>query len=148
MKKSLTCILLFVSCMVFTACKDNQSNEGIDLVMAKKEIERLDKQFSQLYYAGDSIGLYDMYAEGAYFGTSQGEEILSAWSVQIKSAFENDLRSFTFNTSSLSTDNEFLFERGTWAIKNSASELKYEGKYLLVWKWEDEQWKIYRDMGL
>lgn len=148
MKKSLSFILLFVSCMVFTACEETQSNEGIDLVKARKEIERLDKQFSKLYYDGDSIGLYDMYAEGAYFGTSQGEEILSAWSAQIKSALENDRRSFTFNTSSLTTDDEFLFERGGWEIKNSDMELKYEGKYLLVWKWEDDQWKIYRDMGL
>lgn len=147
MKKSLIYVLLIQS-LLLIACENSPSDNHIDLEKASKEIEQLDQQFSDLYYRGDSLGLYKMYAKGAYFGTSQGPEILSAWSAQIKSAFENDLRSFTFNTTSLTTDGEFLFERGNWEIKNSAGQLKYDGKYLLVWKWENDQWKIYRDMGL
>jgi ketosteroid isomerase-like protein len=89
-----------------------------------------------------------MYAKGAYFGTAKGKDILSSWGGQIRYSIENDMPNLLFTTTSLTTDNEFLFELGKYQMKDSKGNLKGEGKYLLVWKQEDGKWKIYRDMGL
>lgn len=122
--------------------------EKIDLIKARVIVDSLDKQFSKHFFEGDSIALYNMYAKGAYFGTSKGKDILSSWGRQIRYSIENDMPNLLFTTTSLTTDNEFLFEIGKYEMKDSKGNLKGEGKYLLVWKQEDGKWKIYRDMGL
>jgi len=138
-------IILFSICTVFG---QSAEQEKIDLIKARVIIDSLDKKFSKHYFEGDSIALYKMYAKGAYFGTSTGKDILSSWGGQIRYSIENDMRHFLFTTTSLTTDNEFLFELGKYEMKDSKGNLKGDGKYLLVWKQEEGQWKIYRDMGL
>ncbi len=137
-------ILFSISTVFGQAAKQ----EKIDLIKARVLVDSLDKQFSKHFFEGDSLALYNMYAKGAYFGTSKGKDILSSWGRQIRYSIENDMPNLLFATTSLTTDNEFLFETGKYQMKDSKGNLKGEGKYLLVWKQEDGQWKIYRDMGL
>ena len=138
-------IILFSISIVFGQAAEQ---EKIDLIKARVIVDSLDKQFSKHFFEGDSIALYNMYAKGAYFGTSKGKDILSSWGRQIRYSIENDMPNLLFTTTSLTTDNEFLFEIGKYEMKDSKGNLKGEGKYLLVWKQEDGKWKIYRDMGL
>ena len=137
-------ILFSISTVFGQAAKQ----EKIDLIKSRVLVDSLDKQFSKHFFEGDSLALYNMYAKGAYFGTSKGKDILSSWGRQIRYSIENDMHNLLFATTSLTTDNEFLFETGKYQMKDSKGNLKGEGKYLLVWKQEDGQWKIYRDMGL
>ena len=147
MKKQ-TLLYLFILFSISTIFGQSSEQEKIDLVKARAIVDSLDKQFSKYFFEGDSLALYNMYAKGAYFGTSKGKDILSSWGRQIRYSIENDMPHLIFITTSLTTDNEFLFELGKYQMKDSKGNLKGEGKYLLVWKQEDGQWKIYRDMGL
>ncbi len=139
---------LFIFFSISIVLGQAAEQEKIDLNKASVIVDSLDKQFSKLFFEGDSIALYNMYAKGAYFGTSKGKDILSSWGRQIRYSIENDMPNLLFTTTSLTTDNEFLFEIGKYEMKDSKGNLKGEGKYLLVWKQEDGKWKIYRDMGL
>ncbi|HTE30831.1 MAG TPA: DUF4440 domain-containing protein [Chryseolinea sp.] len=130
-----------------TSINESQSSV-IDLDNARKIVDSLDVQFSKHYYNGDSIAIYKMYAKGAYFGSLKGDAIISSWSRQIRNSIQNDTRDLIFTTTTLNTDNEFLFETGKYEIKDSQGNVQGDGKYLLVWKQEDGVWKIYRDMGL
>jgi ketosteroid isomerase-like protein len=147
MKKLKMCCL-FMLLAIATVLGQSSEQEKIDLIKARVQVDSLDKQFSKHFFEGDSLALYNMYAKGAYFGTSKGKDILSSWGRQIRYSIENDMPNLLFTTTSLTTDNEFLFEIGKYEMKDSKGNLKGEGKYLLVWKQEDGQWKIYRDMGL
>ena len=120
----------------------------IDLQKARIMIDSLDKQFAQHYFNGDSIALYNMYAKGAKFGSLMGNEILLSWGKQIRNSIKNDTRVIKYTTTSLSTDSELLVELGTYEMKDSRGNTKYKGKYLVVWKQEDGNWKLYRDIGL
>ena len=145
-KQTLRYLLILFS--ISTVFGQAAKQEKIDLIKARVLVDSLDKQFSKHFFEGDSLALYNMYAKGAYFGTSKGKDILSSWGRQIRYSIENDMPNLLFATTSLTTDNEFLFETGKYQMKDSKGNLKGEGKYLLVWKQEDGQWKIYRDMGL
>ena len=147
MKKQ-TLYYLFILFSITTIFGQSSEQEKIDLIKARATVDSLDKKFSKHFFEGDSLALYNMYAKGAYFGTSKGKDILSSWGGQIRYSIENDMRHLLFTTTSLTTDNEFLFELGKYEMKDSKGNLKGDGKYLLVWKQEDGQWKIYRDMGL
>ena len=145
-KSTLMCFAL-----VFTFSITNGQNSGsetINLQKARIIIDSLDKQFAQHFYNGDSISLYNMYAKGASLGSKRGNEILLSWGQQIRNSIKNDTRTIIYTTTSLSTDSEFLVELGTYEFRDSKGNSKYKGKYLVVWKQEDGNWKLYRDLGL
>jgi ketosteroid isomerase-like protein len=157
MKKLIpTIYYLAISIFLLTNLSCNKSESpfigsksvSIDMDKAREEVDSLDKKFSEYFFNGDSIALYQMYAKGATFGSIKGEEILSAWGRQIRNSIKNDTRNLLFTPIFLTTDNEFLFEVGKYVSKDSKGNVKDNGKYLMVLKQEEDQWKIYRDMGL
>ena len=120
----------------------------IDLHKAGIIIDSLDKQYAWHYFNGDSIAVYKMYTKDASFGSLKGNDILLAIGKMIRNSFKNDTRIIEYTTSSLSTDSEFLIEVGTYKIKDSKGSIKDNGKYLVVWKQENGNWRLYRDIGL
>lgn len=128
----------------------SQSKElpKIDLDEARILVDKFDKQFSKHFFDGDSIALYNMYAKDATFGTLKGDDILKAWGRMIRSSIKNDTRNVIYTPILLTTDNEYLFEVGKFEYKDSNGNSKGAGKYLMVLKREDGEWKIYHDMGL
>jgi len=141
-------LYLFV-CLSFSPVL-SQSKElpKIDLEEARIFVDKFDKQFSKHFFDGDSTAIYNMYAKGATFETLKGDDILKAWGQSIRSSIKNDTRHFIFTSILLTTDNEYLFEVGKYEYKDSNGNSKGEGKYLMVLKKEDGEWKIYHDMGL
>jgi Domain of unknown function (DUF4440) len=138
-------------CLLFafsTTFGQTSKEVPIDLKKASVIIDSLDKQFSKYYFNGDSIALYAMYAKGATYGSLKGNEILLSLGKQVRNSIKNDSRNLLFTTTSLSSDSEFLVELGTYEVKDNNDNVKGKGKYLVVWKQEDGNWKLYRDIGL
>jgi ketosteroid isomerase-like protein len=145
-KPTLLCLYLIFS--FSSAFGQKTATTTIDLQKAKTIIDSLDKQFAHYYFNGDSAAIYKMYAKDASFECLKGNEILLSWGKQIRNSIKNDTRNLIFTTTSLSADSEFLVELGTYEIKDKKGNPKHNGKYLVVWKQEDGNWKLYRDMGL
>ena len=146
LKSTLLCLSLVFAFSVTSG--QSSGSETIDLQKARIIIDSLDKQFALHFYNGDSVSLYNMYAKGASLGNKRGNEILLSWGQQIRNSIRNDTRTIIYTTTSLSTDSEFLVELGTYEFRDSKGNSKFKGKYLVVWKQEDGNWKLYRDMGL
>jgi ketosteroid isomerase-like protein len=122
---------------------------SIDLVMAGKEIEFLDKQFSDHIKNGDSVAVADMYASDGTLGSIKGrEDLIAAWGRMIRYGISNGTPMINYITNALTTDNEFVVELGTYQYLDSMGNVKSEGKYVVVWKQEAGTWKLYRDFGL
>ena len=119
-----------------------------DLNAIRIIIDSLDKKGAEYFLKGDSMAMYRMYAKDADLGGITGKEILKYWGTQIRNSIKNDTRNMKFTISTLSTDGEFVTELGTYEIKDSKNNLKATGKYLIVWKQEDGNWKLYRDIPL
>ena len=120
----------------------------VNLEKAKAIIESTDIQFSKDYLNGDSLALAAHYTKDAQFGSLEGEEILSYWGKSIRNSIKNNTRNLIFTTTALTGDSEFLVELGIYEIKDDTNTLKGTGKYVVVWKQEDGEWKIYHDIGL
>jgi ketosteroid isomerase-like protein len=120
----------------------------IDLQRASVIIDSLDRKFAKYYFDGDSLGLYAMYTKDAALGASNGIEILATLGSMIRNSIENNTRNIEFTTTSLTSDSEFLIEVGLAQIKDDKHNLKGKFKYLVVWKQENGDWKLYRDIGL
>jgi ketosteroid isomerase-like protein len=147
-------ILLGVCLLCCSTIIKAQSTENIsamppiDLEKARAVIANRDKQFSKYLFNGDSLALVNMYTKDAQLGTSKGTEIPSTLGSWVRSSIKDDTRNVTFTTTSLTSDGEFLIEVGYAETKDSLNKLKHKGKYLVVWKQENEEWKLYRDIGL
>jgi ketosteroid isomerase-like protein len=122
---------------------------SIDLIQARKEIEAIDRQFSLDIKNKDSVALADHYASDGTFGSIKGrDKLIAAWGRIIRGYEKNGTQNVIFITNSLSTDNEFIAELGVARLLDADDNIKNEGKYLVVWKKENGEWKLYRDMGL
>lgn len=126
-----------------------QKNEAIDPEKVRPEIEALGKQFSEEFRNKDSIALANHYLPDAMLGQTKGrDKIQTAWHRMIDNASTKGTPNLLFETSSIATDEEFIVELGNikWADENG--NVISSGKYVVVWKEVDGQWKIYRDWGI
>jgi hypothetical protein len=138
--------MLFYCSVVFAQAKSESPK--IDMQKASEIIERIDNQFSKDYLAGDSLAVAGHYATDGQFGALKGKDILLFWGKSIRNSIKNNRRNLLFTRTSLTQNDEFLVETGIFEVKDDKFQLINKGKFLVVWKLENGEWKIYRDMGL
>jgi ketosteroid isomerase-like protein len=142
---------LIYLCMLFaytTTFGQIAENPTIDLQRARVIVDSLGKQFSRYYFNGDSLALYAMYTKDASLGCLEGNALRSGIGTMIRSSIQNSSRNITYTTTSLSVDAEFIVEVGIYEARDDKGNLKDKGKYLVVYKQENDDWKLYRDLGL
>jgi ketosteroid isomerase-like protein len=126
----------------------NISAQTIDLLKARITIEKIVASFSLDYLKGDSVALAAYYTKDAMLGTAKGDEILSVWGRSIRNSIKTNTRNLIFTITTLTGDDEFLIDYGYYEGKDDKNQVKYKGKYVVVWKQENGEWKIHRDNGL
>ncbi len=157
MKRSRLIILtipMTILMLSFSSCRNEKKMEiesqttSIDLAQARKTIEDIGRQFSEDYKNGDSMALAAHYAKDGTFGSIKGEDLVSAFGKNIRNGRKNGTPYLLFTTNSVFSDGEYLIELGIFESKDTDNNVKSSGKYLVVWKQEDGEWKMYRDIGL
>jgi len=73
----------------------------------------------------------------------KGKDILSFWGGVSRS----ETKDWAFTTTDLQGDENFLIETGTYEIKDANKKLADRGKYVVVWKKQNGEWKLHRDIG-
>ena len=149
--------IFFVFIIIFfflAGCREQQSTdskslpERVDLQKVRQIIEGLDKQFSKDFYNGDSVALANYYSSDARFGSLRGKDILSACGRMVRNSIKNNTRNLLFTTTALTGDSVYVVELGIYEMRDDKNNLKDKGRYAVVWKEENGEWKIYRDIGL
>ena len=144
----LTVIILFTGCQKQQNTDTNSLSEKIDVNKIRKVIEGIDKQFSKDFYNGDSVALTNHYSSDARFGSLKSKDILSAWGRMIRNSIKDNARNLLFTTTAFTGDSVYMVELGIYEERDDKNNLKNKGRYLVVWKQENGEWKIYRDIGL
>ena len=138
-------------CMLFAysvTLGQTAGNTTIDPQRARVIVDSLGKQFSRYYFNGDSLALYAMYTKDASLGCLKGNDLRLGIGRMIRNSIQDSSRNITYTTTSLSIDAEFIVEVGIYEAKDDKGNLKDKGKYLVVYKQENGDWKLYRDIGL
>lgn len=138
----LTTLTLFVACDQKVDEKYAGSGQ-VDPVMFYTEIELRLREYENLLQKGDSIALGNMYMEHAEIipSTVGRENIISVFGKMIRDSITGS----SFKTTQLWGNNHLLVEegKGTWSHANG--RVVGSGRYLLVWKKDNGNWKILRD---
>jgi len=148
-------ILLMLACNSENKEQTSEAKSTLvfDLQKEKAFIDSINIKFSEAIKNGDSTWLASQYSSDAEILLEKsepikGKDILAMWGGVSRSA----TRDWTFTTTDLQGDENFLVETGTYEIKDASKKLADRGKYTVVWKKQNGDpiaigWKLYRDMG-
>jgi len=125
---------------------DKESN-SFSIEAAKKEIDKANLEFINLFNNSDSVGLANMFTidgksmepnEPAFTGRSQ-----------IQTHYSNVMKmganKLGLVTTGLWGDEDMLVEEGEYTFMNEKGKQLDKGKYIVLWKTEDGKWKLFRD---
>ena len=140
--------LLLLSVFIFiSGCKQvdkkNELNTQTDISTLEKEIESRLREYENHLRNEDSVALGNMYMKDAEIipSTVGRENIIKAFGSMIRDSITGS----SFKTTHLWGDNQLLVEDGTGIWSHANGKVVGRGRYLLVWKKDDGNWKILRD---
>lgn len=130
------------------AADTKTTTPSFDKQWAKTFIDSINTKISEQFRVGDSVGLASHYWPDAEILLSnsdaiKGNDILPAWGSMTRMG----IKDFTFSTTDIVGDSEFLIETGNYEMKDEKKTLVDKGKYVVVWQQRNGEWKLYRDIG-
>jgi ketosteroid isomerase-like protein len=124
------------------------AENSIDLPQAKALIDSINLKFTEQVLNGDSVALASHYWPDAELLLSnnepvKGTDVLPVWGGMIRMGVKH----FTFQTTDVALGGNLLVETGTYEMKAEDQSLIDRGKYVVVWKNQNGEWKLFRDIG-
>lgn len=146
---------LFLFCSlsaILFACNENDKavvagEKTVNMDSVKQFINAANLKFSNAMAAGDSAALVALYhSEAAILGPNM--PIMTnrtAMGTMVKELPKMGVTKVTLKSEEFLHGGDYITERGVFEM-GDASKTFDKGKYLVVWKKEGDQWKMYRDM--
>jgi len=148
--------VLIAAAMFFTACnnpsatdnanakKDSASNDGESV---KAHIRKEASNFEEEVRRGDSTAMAAHYASDATVMPPnseqvKGNDIVNFWGGAVRMGVK-DLK---LNITDISGDGDVYAESGTYEMFGADNKSLDKGKYVVVWKKQNGNWKMYRDI--
>lgn len=124
-----------------------KDSTGFELTKAKAFIAAMDSAFTAEIRNGDSIALASHYTSDAEMLLPgrlpiKGKDILATWSRWIRTGS----RDVTFVTTDVSGCDDLIVETGFVNTKEDDNTIEKQN-YVVVYKKENGEWKLYRDIG-
>jgi ketosteroid isomerase-like protein len=103
--------------------------------------------FMSAFGEGDAAGLSTLYTEEGQALPPNGDAAMGHEAIQTiwQGAFDNGATGVTLETVEVQSAGEFGYEVGQFTIM-AGDQVADEGKYIAIWKFEDGQWKLHRNI--
>ena len=126
------------------ATKDSTSDDGASV---KAHIRKEDSNFGEEVRRGDSTAMAAHYASDAIVMPSniepvKGKDILSFWG----GALRMGVKDVKLDITDISGGGDMYAETGNVELFGADNKSLDKGKYVVVWKKENGNWKMYRDI--
>jgi len=139
----------FIACQNSEAPKDDPkvAAASFDVNEAKATIDQNNKGFVADFAKGDSAAIAARYSKDAKLlpdgapAISGTDNIKGMWGSFARSGL--DLK---VDVVDVWGNDELLTEEGSYTMTDKAGKQVDKGKYIVVWKKEDGQWKMFRDI--
>jgi ketosteroid isomerase-like protein len=157
MRKLIIPVILIISVTAAASCnsggtsspeKNAVSGNVIDLPSAKSFIDSINQKFTEQVFNGDSVALASHYWPDGEIMLSNSESVKGKDAVPIwGELIRMGVKHFSFQTTDITLGGDLLVETGTYEMKAADQKLIDRGKYVVVWKFKDGEWKLFRDIG-
>ncbi len=141
-------IALLASCNPKDKAEIEKSASVFDITQGKASITQSNLNFMKAYTAGDSTGVADSYAKDARIMPPGRPAIDGKAEIKkyISSLMNTSVKNFQLTTINVWGDSSILAEEGTYILSDSAETQIDRGEYLVLWKPEAGNWKMFRDI--
>jgi ketosteroid isomerase-like protein len=156
--------LLLTACALLAACERETPGTPADTVTAtapaaaaagdapaelRAAIDAANRETSELIAGGNGRGVGEQYtADGtlmlANAPLARGREAVGA---RFQSAVDAGMASLTLAASEVEAGGDIATEVGSYRATGADGAVLDEGKYLVIWRREDGQWKRHRDIA-
>jgi ketosteroid isomerase-like protein len=111
-------------------------------------IEEGSRNTMALFARQDAAGLAATYTKDAKVMPANSDFIAGEPSIRAfwQAVFDVGARGFLLETLEVEGLGDTAYEVGKYALRDKDQKVMDQGKYLLIWKLEDGQWKIHRDI--
>ena len=115
---------------------------------ARAAIEASNQKFRDAFRAGDASGLAALYTTDGQtlppnVESVRGRETIAEFS---QASFDGGLASIALFTVEVEGFGDTAFEVGRFTVSDSEGEPLDSGKYIVIWKVEDGEWRLHRDI--
>lgn len=139
---------LVVSCSQQDKIEIEQSASAFDLNQAKAAVEQSNLALEKSFKAGDTLTIIKAYTKDAKLLPAGRKEIEGRDSIAKFFSFlsQSDVHKIDIKTTNVWGDSSLLAEEGRYIYTGSGDTTIDKGKYIVLWKREAGNWKMYRDM--
>ncbi|MFC3416148.1 YybH family protein [Algoriphagus hitonicola] len=127
--------------------EETPSEPVFDLDTAKKEIQEANQNFMSLVAAGDSVGLANAYTADAKFMAPGGPSVQGRANIQsaMHGMIQSGITAVDLRLENVYGTADLIAEEGELTLFVGEQAVSTE-KYIVLWKKEDGQWKLFRDI--
>jgi len=115
---------------------------------ARTAIERAAKTFAEGVKAGDAATMASLYAEDAKAFPPNGEMVTGRAAIQQmwQDALASGIKEMEIKPAEIEESGDHAYEVGAYVINGEGGKHLDHGKYVVVWKRKNGEWKMYRDI--
>lgn len=153
MKNTAIAVLAIAGLGLILSCGDAAKQKtgdkpAFDTVAARKAIDSLNRQFSALFIKNDSAGVADLYTQDAKFMDSGAPAVVGRTAIRSTMAgfMKAGITKVDFQTTGIYGCDSLVAEEGQLKLFIAQHQIA-DDKYIVLWKKEAGQWKIFRDIS-
>ena len=144
-------LVIAISITFLNACNNDAektASAGFNLDSAKAAIAASNKVFGSCFASGDSAAFINCYTSDACINPPNMPRMCGAQAI---TAFFNGgrqmgIRNIALNTEEVFGGKDCVVETGTYEMFMENNVSGEEGKFIVVWKEENGNWKMFRDI--
>jgi uncharacterized protein (TIGR02246 family) len=134
-----------------SACAINLANSHSAFAQAgdaKKGIEAGNKAFGAAIAAGNAAGVAALYTDDAVAMPPNGEAVTGRPAIEkaFQGMIASGVKEVVLTAKEVEAHGDTATEVGAYSVKDAAGKELDRGKYIVVWKRVQGQWKLHRDI--
>lgn len=146
-------IVVFYS-IIFISCNENdkldieRSASAFDIKQGEASIKQSNQRFMKSFKSGDSTEVANCYSTNARLMVADTPVIEGRDNIVhfISLAMKKGIKDFELKTVKIWGDSSILAEEGTYTFSDKDDNQIDKGKYIVLWKQEAGNWKMFRDI--
>lgn len=142
------CFVLLFSCNPNDKEEIEKSASAFDIEQGKASIIQSNKNFMKAFKAADSTGVSNSYTTDAKVMAANVPAVAGREDIKhfFSSIMKTGTKDFQIGTLKIWGDSSILAEEGTYILADNAGKQIDKGKYIVLWKQESGNWKMFRDI--
>jgi ketosteroid isomerase-like protein len=114
----------------------------------KEALSTANRKFMESFKQGDAASLATLYTENGQLLPAASDFVTGRPAIQAfwQGAMDMGIKSARLETVEMESHGDTAHEVGKYSLHGEAGQLMDQGKYIVIWKQHQGQWKLHRDI--